>query len=144
MNSPDILGPAAVLVLWSLVVLMWMTVTRLKAFSAAGVNLAEAPVGGRYSDFESEMPAKINWVSHNYTHLMEQPTIFYAVIAVLALAGDTSGLSLILAWAYVGLRIIHSLWQGLSNVVMVRATLFFLSTLCLWGLAINAVRVTIF
>ncbi len=144
MNTLAILGPAAVLVLWSLVVLMWMIITRFKAFSQAGVKLADAPPGGRYVDLESNMPARVNWVSHNYTHLMEQPTIFYAVVAVLALAGDNSGVNLALAWAYVGLRVVHSLWQGLSNVIMVRVVLFTLSTFCLWGLAINAVRITVF
>ena len=143
MEAPLILGPAAVLVLWSLLVLMWMTVTRLKAFSAAGITLGNTPAGGRYVDVEADMPARVNWVSHNYTHLMEQPTIFYAVVVVLALAGDTSSLNLGLAWAYCGLRIAHSLWQGLANVIMVRVTLFFVSTLCLFGLAINAVRLTV-
>jgi len=144
MNIPAILGPAAVLVLWSLIVLMWMIITRFKAFSDAGITLNEAPAGTRYVDVEPKMPARVNWVAHNYTHLMEQPTIFYAVIAVLALAGDTSGLNVALAWSYVGLRVVHSLWQGLVNIIMVRVILFTLSTLCLFGLAINAVRMTVF
>lgn len=144
MNIHTILAPAAVLVLWSLVVLMWMVITRFKAFSGAGITLSTAPVGSRYVDVESDMPVRVNWVSHNYTHLMEQPTIFYAAIAILALAGDTSGINIALAWTYVGLRIVHSLWQVLSNVILVRVTLFTLSTFCLLGLAINAVRITVF
>ena len=144
MNVPSILGPAAVLVLWSLVVLAWMVATRFPAFKQAGTVVARAPRGVRYSDIEDKMPAKVNWVSHNYTHLMEQPTIFYAVIAVLAIAGDTSTVNLAAAWAYVGLRIVHSLWQGLVNIVKVRIVIFTLSTLCLWVLAINAVRLTLF
>lgn len=144
MNTLAILGPAAVLVLWSLIVLMWMIITRFRALSQAGIKLAEAPVGGRYIDIEPDMPTKVNWVSHNYTHLMEQPTIFYGVVAVLAIAGDTSEFNLALAWTYVGLRVVHSLWQGLLNVIRVRVSLFALSTFCLWGLAINAVRITVF
>ena len=144
MNAPSILGPAAVLVLWSLVVLAWVVVTRFPAFAKAGVNLADVPRGGRYADVEKNMPATINWVSHNFTHLMEQPTLFYAVIAVLAIAGDSSAINLGAAWAYAGLRIAHSLWQGLVNIVIVRTVLFMLSTLCLWVLAVNAVRLTVF
>ena len=90
------------------------------------------------------MPEKVNWVSHNYTHLLEQPTLFYAVIVILALAGDTSSVNVMAAWAYVGFRIAHSLWQGLVNVIMVRVLLFTLSTVCLWILAVNAVRQTVF
>ncbi len=143
METPAILAPAAVLVLWSLIVLLWMVTTRLKAFTAAGITLGTAPVGSRYADVEADMPAKVNWVSHNYSHLMEQPTIFYAVIAILAIAGDTSALNLNLAWAYAGLRIAHSLWQLLVNVIAVRVILFTVSTFCLLALAINAVRLTV-
>jgi hypothetical protein len=143
MTVPPILGPAAVLVLWTLVVLVWLVATRFPAFAKAGVDVKNTQPGGRYVDVEAEMPAKVNWVSHNYTHLMEQPTIFYAVVAILAIAGDTSAVSLGAAWAYVGLRIVHSLWQGLVNIVKVRIVIFSLSTLCLWVLAINAVRITL-
>lgn len=144
MSIPSILAPAAVLVLWSLVVLVWLTATRFPAFAKAGINVARTPRGARYADVEKDMPAKINWVSHNYSHLMEQPTIFYAAIAILAIAGDSSDISVYAAWGYVGLRIMHSLWQGLVNIVKIRIMLFTLSTICLWVLAINAVRVTMF
>lgn len=144
MTVPSILGPAAVLVLWTLVVLVWLVATRFPAFAKAGVNVKKTQPGARYVDVEAEMPAKVNWVSHNYTHLLEQPTIFYAVVAILAIAGDTSAVSLSAAWAYVGLRIVHSLWQALVNIVKIRIIIFTLSTLCLWVLAINAVRVTLF
>ena len=144
MDIPVILGPAAVLVLWSLVVLMWVVVTRFPALAKAGVGVGGSPRGARYSEIESRMPPKVNWVSHNYTHLMEQPTLFYAVVAVLAIAGDASTVSVLAAWGYVVLRILHSLWQGLVNIVKVRIVLFTLSTLCLLVMAVNAVRITLF
>lgn len=142
MNSP-ILAPAAVLVLWSLIMLFWLAATRLPAMSKAGIDLKTAPPGGRGIDIEPILPAKLNWISHNYTHLMEQPTLFYAVIGILALAGAGNGLNLTLAWGYVGLRIVHSLWQTLVNVTSIRFLIFLLSTLCLLILAINAVRATL-
>ena len=144
MQDIPILAPAAVLVLWTLVVLLWMTATRFPAFAKAGLKLGEAEPGSRYVDVESMMPAKVNWKSHNYTHLMEQPTIFYAVVLVLALAGEGAGINASLAWAYVGLRVVHSIWQCTVNIIAVRVTLFTLSTLCLWVLAVNAVRATLF
>jgi hypothetical protein len=143
MQHIPILAPAAVLVLWSLVMLVWMTVTRFKAFAAVGLKLNEAEAGSRYCDVEPMMPTKVNWKSHNYTHLMEQPTLFYAVVAILALAGAGSGINVTLAWAYVSLRVVHSIWQATVNIVAVRVVLFSLSTLCLLGLAVNAVRVTL-
>jgi hypothetical protein len=143
MEQIPILAPAAVLVLWSLVVLLWMTATRFPAFAKAGLKIGEAEPGSRYADVEPIMPAKVNWKSHNYTHLMEQPTIFYAVVAILALAGEGSGINVGFAWGYVAIRIVHSIWQGTVNIIAVRVTLFTVSTLFLWVLAINAVRATL-
>jgi hypothetical protein len=96
--SAPILAPAAMLVLWSMIVLFWMAFTRFPALNRAGIDLSTSR-GARYQQVEEAMPEKVNWVSHNYTHLMEQPTLFYAVVALLALAGDGSGLNVGLACA---------------------------------------------
>jgi hypothetical protein len=130
-----ILAPAAVLAGWTMIVFLWMLSRRLPAFAAAGIKLGEAPAGMRGGDSEAQMPAKANWLSHNYTHLMEQPTVFYPVVIMLALMGDGSALSVNLAWAYTGIRILHSLWQANVNTIPVRFALFALSTLCLIGLS---------
>ena len=140
----QILAPAAALVGWSLIMLFWVLVTRLPALAKAGLDLAKAEPGTRYGDVESALPASVNWKSHNFVHLMEQPTLFYATIAILALAGQGTEVNVMLAWGYVGLRVVHSFWQSLVNTIPVRVTLFTLFTLCLTGLAINAVRATVF
>ena len=143
MNSP-VLAPAAVLALWSIIVLFWVFVTRMKAFSDAGVELGSSDPGVRYQDVESQMPASVNWKSHNFVHLMEQPTLFYAVVVILAITGQGDGFNATLAWGYTLVRILHSLWQCLINTVPVRLGLFMLSTFFLLVLAIDAVRVTAF
>ncbi len=140
--SIPILAPAAVLVFWSLIMLVWMAATRLPALKKAGIDLSTS-VGGRGQDLEKVLPAHINWKAHNYAHLMEQPTIFYATVAILALAGVGSGINLALAWAYVVIRIVHSLVQATFNRVAVRFPLFMLSTLVLLVMAINALRATL-
>jgi uncharacterized MAPEG superfamily protein len=96
--TPNILTPAAVLIAWSMVVVVWLFVRRMAAFKKAGIDMAEAQPGARYVDMESQMPAKANWLSHNYSHLMEQPTIFYAVVGVIALAGGGSTPAAWWAW----------------------------------------------
>jgi uncharacterized MAPEG superfamily protein len=138
-----ILAPAAVLVLWSLIMLLWMAGTRFPGMAKSGMDLKSAAPGGRGVDLEAVLPPNINWKSHNYTHLMEQPTLFYAVVGILALTGASGGLNTQLAWAYVILRIVHSLWQALINTVAIRFSLFLVLTICLFVLAINAVRVTL-
>lgn len=141
--SKAMLAPAAVLVLWTLVMVGWTAVARFGAIAKTGVNLKGSPPGGRGQDLEGVLPPKANWKAHNYSHLVEQPTIFYPVVIILAVAGGESPVNLALAWAYVGIRIVHSFWQSLVNTIPVRFTLFFLSTACLIWLSINAVILTL-
>jgi hypothetical protein len=138
-----ILAPASVLVIWSLIMLFWMAGTRLPAAKKMGIDIGEKP-GGRGPDFDAQVPDKVAWKSHNYTHLMEQPTLFYATVVILALADAGHGLNLYLAWAYAIIRIIHSIWQATVNMVNVRFLLFIASTICLLIMAINALWATLF
>lgn len=136
--APSLLAPAALLVVWSLVMLIWLAIVRGLAFKAAKIDLRKVPTGGRGQDLDKILPPQANWPAHNYVHLMEQPTLFYATVILLALLGQASPLNITLAWAYVLLRIVHSLWQARINIVAIRATLFLLSSLMLMILAINA------
>ena len=86
----QMLAPAAVLILWSLVMLFWLAGTRFPALAKLGVKVSNAPPGVRGQDSEDQLPPSVNWKSHNYTHLMEQPTIFYPTVLVLALLGLSS------------------------------------------------------
>ncbi|MGC1270183.1 MAG: MAPEG family protein [Croceibacterium sp.] len=138
----NMLAPAAVLVLWSLVVLFWMVRTRYAALGTAKVDLKAARPGGRGQDLDGVLPDEVNWKAHNYTHLMEQPTLFYAVSVILALSG-AGRIDVALAWAYVVIRIVHSAWQCTVNRIPVRVQLFGLSSLCLLILAIRAVAATL-
>jgi len=137
-----ILTPAAVLVLWSLVMLVWMAAARGPALKAAKFN-RNGPGGRRGYDLEGVLPDSVNWKAHNYAHLMEQPTIFYAAVGILAISGEGTGINVILAWAYVLLRVAHSLVQATINRVSIRLPLFALSSLALLVLAINALLATI-
>ncbi len=137
-----VLAPAAVLVCWTLVMFAWVMVTRMAAFKRAGINLAAAPPGSRYVEVEGSLPPRVNWVAHNFNHLHEQPTVFYALVAILAIGGAGEGV-VMWAWGYTGLRIVHSLWQALVNTVPVRFTIFLLSNICLFVLAYNALRLTL-
>ncbi len=139
----QMLAPAAVLVAWSLVMLFWMAFTRFPAISASGANLKDAKPGGRGVDLEGVIPDKVNWKAHNYAHLMEQPTVFYAAVVIIAIMG-ASAIDPLVAWVYVALRIVHSIWQATVNVVSVRFALFLLSTFALVYLAYRAVALTLF
>jgi hypothetical protein len=86
----------------------------------------------------AQLPPAVRWKADNYNHLMEMPTLFYAVALALAVIGDGGTLDLSLAWAYVALRIVHSLIQVLWNNILVRFSVFSLSSLALLALSIRA------
>jgi hypothetical protein len=88
-------------------------------------------------EFHARLPANVRWKADNYNHLMEQPTLFYAVVLALAVLGAGDGLNTTLAWAYVALRIVHSLVQALVNVVVWRFAIFMVSSVVLLILAIR-------
>ncbi|NJC06343.1 hypothetical protein GGQ97_002136 [Sphingomonas kaistensis] len=138
LQPSPLLGPIVALVGWSLIMLVWMAVSRRGAFKRLGVSLKTIPPGSRGSALDSSPEAKAQWKAHNYNHLMEQPTIFYAIVLALVLMGFDHPINVMLAWGYVGLRILHSIVQATINVVAIRLTLFALSTLCLASLTIHA------
>lgn len=136
----SLLAPGAVLALWTTIMLGWLAAVRLPQLNKLGINPAP---GGRGQDLEAKLPGKANWPSHNYTHLHEQPTVFYAVIVFLTLAGGVTQLTIGLAWAYTALRIVHSIYQSTINKVPVRFAIFLAASACLITLAVLAVIATL-
>ena len=137
LDHNPLLGPVVTLIGWSLVMLIWMVVTRMPAMKAVGIDLSTR-VGSKPGALDGVVDEKAQWKAHNYIHLMEQPTLFYAIVIVLVLMGDHAKLNLALAWGYVGVRIAHSIVQATWNRILVRFILFALSTLCLIALTIHA------
>jgi len=134
-----ILAPVVALVAWTLLMMLWMMVARFGYFRKVGVTLGTIPRGSRGPNLDANpAAAETQWKSHNYNHLMEQPTIFYAVSLSLAMMNFGGGINYWLAWGYVGLRIVHSLIQATVNIVVYRFTVFALATFCLLGLTVHA------
>ena len=138
MEYSPILAPVVALVAWTLIVMIWMLISRGLEFRRLGITFSNMPAGSRGVDLEGRADASAQWKSHNYNHLMEQPTIFYAIALTLAFMDMGRGINLYLAWGYVVLRMLHSLIQGTVNIVAYRFTAFALASLCLIGLTTHA------
>ena len=133
----EILKPVAVLVVWTLIVLVLLIARRMPAMKAVGIDINRVR-GSKPGALDGVVPDSAQWPAHNYMHLVEQPTLFYAICLLLAVVGQGDGLNAMIAWAYVGLRIVHTLVQVTSNVIRYRFLLFALSTLALVALTIHA------
>lgn len=137
MIGMTILKPVVLLAAWTMVMWLWMYATRIPAMNAAKIDSANL-TGGTGKDLDAVLPSKVQWIAHNYNHLHEAPTVFYAVALVLAITGHGDGLNATLGWSYAGLRVAHSLVQATVNRVMVRFALFALSTFVLMALVVHA------
>lgn len=104
---------------------------------------AMAAISKRTQDFiddpalGNKLPASARWAADNYNHLHESPTIFYALMFVIFLMDKVTPLALYCAWAYVAIRIVHSLVQVTTNNVIGRFSLFVLSALMLIIMALS-------
>ena|SRR5258708_31860857 len=132
MSQHGLIAPVLALVLWTLVIWIWMYATRIPAMQKAKIDPQEAARTRTLS-----LAPEIMWVSDNYNHLMEQPTIFYAAAIAAQVAGQTDAITVGLAWTYVALRIVHSLIQCTVNIVMLRFSVFTLSTIVLAAMALR-------
>jgi hypothetical protein len=134
----SVYAPVIALVLWTFVMWAWLYATRIPAMLAS--KIAYDPTKPA-SQMDQIVPPQVRWKADNYNHLMEQPTLFYATSLTLALIGHGIGLNAWLAWAYVAIRIVHSLVQATVNVIMLRFAIFMVGSVVLLILAIRAAMV---
>ncbi|MEP3420983.1 MAG: MAPEG family protein [Erythrobacter sp.] len=135
MIGMDILQPAVALMIWTMIIWLWMYASRIPAMQKAQISADEARATGV---LDQRLPQEVQWKAHNYNHLHEAPTLFYAVAITLAILGQGDGMNAFLAWIYTGLRVVHSIVQVTANKVMVRFVLFALSSVVLIALIVKA------
>ncbi len=129
--------PLLALVCWSLVMWLWMYATRIPAMQKAGLDPAKIKQKG---DLDV-LPMGVRQVADNYNHLHEQPVIFYALCVYCHLQGVVTEVTVAAAWAYVALRVAHSIFQATINFTPVRFVLFSLSSIALIVMAVaNVMR----
>ena len=131
----DILQPAVALMIWTMIIWAWMYVSRIPAMQQAEIQPDDAQIVGL---LDQKLPRQVQWKAHNYNHLHEQPTVFYAVAIILAILGQGDGMNAFLGWIYMGLRVVHSLVQVTANKVIVRFVLFAISSVVLIALIAKA------
>ncbi len=117
MDQLALLTPVLILIIWTFIIFLIMAFGRV-SFMNNPQDAAES------KDYKDNLPAWVNRTADNYNHLFEQPVAFYAVTLSIALINSFDSLIVQLAWAYVLIRIIHSLVQLTINIVLVRFFLF--------------------
>ena len=133
MPEHGMIPPVLTLVSWTFVMWFWMYATRIPAIQKAGIDMAELSRTGA----KLELPPEVSRVSDNYNHLHEQPTVFYALALAAQLGGAADATNVALAWAYVAVRVVHSLVQATRNPIPIRFAVFTLGSLLLMALLVR-------
>ncbi len=71
--------------------------------------------------------------SNNFQNLLEMPLLYYALVALVIATNTTPGIIAMLAWAFVALRIVHSVIHVTYNTVLHRFWVYFVSSVMLWS-----------
>jgi len=132
MSSTAIIQPLVVLGLWTTLICIWMYVKRIPAMQKAGID----PQAAKHVK-DINLPSDVAQVADNYNHLFEQPTLFYAIALAIAVMGHGDETHVQLAWAFVPLRVVHSLVQITINIVMLRFAIFALSWVALGAMIVR-------
>ena len=132
MDQLSLLTPVLILILWTFIIFLIMAYGR--------VRFMNNPQDAAHSkDYKDQLPAWVNRTSDNYNHLFEQPVAFYAVTLSIALINNFDNLIVQLAWAYVLIRIIHSLVQIMVNIIVLRFLLFALGWITIACMALSQI-----
>ncbi|KAF9894285.1 hypothetical protein FE257_007788 [Aspergillus nanangensis] len=118
----NLLGPVVALNGWTFVMEAWMYVTRIPAFQRA--NIAADNTQTR-QQIDLKTPAHVRWKADNFNNLLEQPTQFYAIALVLALAraGKDDATDAYLAWGIMRRFALYVLSSGILAVMTGRAAM---------------------
>ena len=105
----EILQPVVALLVWTFVMWVWMYATRIPAISQYKIEL-DPNVPPR--ELMNKLPPSVRWKADNYNHLMEAPTLFYAVALTLAVAGAGNGGAATVAWGLVWFVVGYALYAA--------------------------------
>ena len=130
----EILYPMFGMIVLSCFVVILLYATRVPSLIKMWGNLQHAK---HADELRPKLPLKLRYITENYNHIFEQPTLFYAVVIYIFLMEHTDNVHVYLAWGYVATRMIHIAIQLTTNNVSSRAAIFSISGLCLIAMIVK-------
>ena len=126
----NVLYPVFALLALTLVVAARMGYARYRAVNRKEVD------GRYYVAYQGEEPERLRVISRHFSNLLETPPLFYIACIIAFVTGQQGVVVMSLAWAYVGLRLVHSFIHLGPNIVIIRFQVFVLSILVLAALLV--------
>lgn len=135
LSSKPLLGPVVGLTTWTFAMEGLLYWRRIPALSKYDVTFDPATVKKQKAE---KLPAFVQWPADNFNNLCEQPTQFYAILLGLTFLDIKDKTTVRTAWAYVGLRLLHSMIHVTTNNPGIRFPVFAASSVALFGLTVKA------
>jgi hypothetical protein len=126
MQPISILLPVLVLAFWTFIIFVIMAPARFYF-----LRMKHPQTAAHTKNLKGLLPPWTERVADNYNHLFEQPVVFYVITLSITVLNNIEPLMIQLAWAYVALRVLHSIVQITFNFVPLRFMLFVTSWLIL-------------
>ena len=126
MERLSILFPMVALATLTFAVLLLIPYRRFRAGMRGEISGADF----RYGESE-RVPPEVRLPNRNLMNLLELPVLFYVVCLMMFVTEQVDGRGLAVAWAYVGLRVGHSVVHVTYNRVSHRLVFFALSNVAL-------------
>jgi hypothetical protein len=126
MRAEAIFGPVCILALWTIAILALTGYRRVH-----GTVIGRIPQGAFKLGESPEVPPDVTLLNRNLMNLLEMPVLFYVVCVALYVTRQVEPGMLVLAWAYVLLRVVHSLIHTTTNRILQRLASFAVSNFVL-------------
>jgi hypothetical protein len=133
--TPELLPPLLAMMGLTATVWLFMYVRRLGYMLAKGIDAQDVSTPQKMAAL---IPEAVERPANNLRNLFELPVLFYALCLLLTHMGWAQALDVQLAWAFVGLRALHSLVHCTINYVNARFAFYVLSSLALWAMLARA------
>lgn len=134
-NDMTMLQPAAALMCWTFVIWFRLYFVRLRTMRQKRIHPQK--MATRQARNALVISDRELQTSDNFQNLFELPVIFYAACLMAYLLQDVSDLSLMLAWSFVGMRIVHSVIHVTYNRVTHRSFAYLIGGLLLLALVLR-------
>ncbi len=135
MEQTSIFTPFLGMLMLTLIVWAYMYVKRLSWLSANNVDPQDLSTPDK---LVKVIPEEINNPANNLKNLFELPVLFYALCLYLYVTQQVDTIFLTAAYVFFVFRAIHSVVQCTFNKVVVRFSVYAISSLALWVMVIRA------
>lgn len=134
MPEPAILKPVVAMFVLTFVVWTYLYVVRIGYMRRERIHPQRVRSPGRKREL---IPEEINYPADNLANLTELPVVFYGLCLLLYMTTMADTVDVVAAWSFFLFRAAHSAVQCTVNRVMLRFSVYMVSSLILWFMVLR-------